>query len=31
MFAMMVPMQAFSPFYSYEYIEKLGLGGVANP
>lgn len=26
MFAMMVPSQAFSSFYSYFYVEKLGLG-----
>lgn len=26
MFAMMVPSQAFSTFYSYYYVEKLGLG-----
>ncbi|WP_410771411.1 MFS transporter [Fontibacillus sp. BL9] len=26
MFAMMVPSQAFSSFYSYYYVEKLGLG-----
>ena len=26
MFAMMVPTQAFSAFYSYYYVEKLGLG-----
>jgi GPH family glycoside/pentoside/hexuronide:cation symporter len=26
MFAMMVPSQAFSAFYSYYYVEKLGLG-----
>lgn len=26
MFAMMIPSQAFSSFYSYYYVEKLGLG-----
>lgn len=26
MFAMMVPSQAFTSFYSYFYVEKLGLG-----
>ncbi|TMV44725.1 MFS transporter [Paenibacillus mesophilus] len=26
MFAMMVPAQAFTSFYSYYYVEKLGLG-----
>ncbi|SDD77410.1 glycoside/pentoside/hexuronide:cation symporter, GPH family [Paenibacillus sp. UNCCL117] len=26
MFAMMIPSQAFSAFYSYYYVEKLGLG-----
>lgn len=26
MFAMMIPSQAFSTFYSYYYVEKLGLG-----
>ncbi|ALS25902.1 MFS transporter [Paenibacillus sp. 32O-W] len=26
MLAMMVPVQAFSAFYSYYYVEKLGLG-----
>jgi GPH family glycoside/pentoside/hexuronide:cation symporter len=26
MFAMMIPSQAFSSFYSYFYVEKLGLG-----
>lgn len=26
MFAMMVPSQAFSSFYSYFYVDKLGLG-----
>ncbi|MFD3259630.1 MFS transporter [Paenibacillus lentus] len=26
MFAMMVPSQAFNSFYSYFYVEKLGLG-----
>ncbi|XEC96649.1 MFS transporter [Paenibacillus tarimensis] len=26
MLAMMIPVQAFSSFYSYYYIEKLGLG-----
>ncbi len=26
MFAMMVPSQAFSSFYSYYYVDKLGLG-----
>jgi len=26
MFAMMIPTQAFSSFYSYFYVEKLGLG-----
>ncbi|MEF3303181.1 MFS transporter [Paenibacillus sp. GYB003] len=26
MFAMMVPSQAFGAFYSYYYVEKLGLG-----
>lgn len=26
MFAMMVPSQAFSSFYSYFYVERLGLG-----
>ncbi|GAA3402442.1 MFS transporter [Paenibacillus hodogayensis] len=26
MFAMMIPTQAFSSFYSYYYVEKLGLG-----
>ncbi|WP_068774370.1 MFS transporter [Paenibacillus sp. FJAT-26967] len=26
MFALMVPTQAFSSFYSYFYVEKLGLG-----
>lgn len=26
MFAMMIPTQAFSAFYSYFYVEKLGLG-----
>lgn len=26
MFAMMVPSQAFSSYYSFFYVEKLGLG-----